>query len=86
MLVCTFDSSRERDFGTARQTPAKEVPADATRQPRFVELDTTRAHPALRQMCGTEWAMRLGIAHHFGWAVAVTASAEHEVVDRRRMS
>jgi len=29
--------------------------------------------------------MRLGIAHHFGWAVAVTASARHEVVDRRRI-
>jgi hypothetical protein len=30
-------------------------------------------------------AMRVGIADHFGWAVAVTASADHEVVDRRRM-
>lgn len=29
--------------------------------------------------------MRLGIAHHLGWAVAVTASANHEVVDRRRL-
>ena len=29
--------------------------------------------------------MRLGIADHFGWAVAVTASREHEVVDRRRI-
>ena len=29
--------------------------------------------------------MRLGIAHHFGWAVAITASSDHEVVDRRRM-
>ncbi len=29
--------------------------------------------------------MRLGIAHHFGWAVAVTASADHIVVDRRRI-
>jgi hypothetical protein len=29
--------------------------------------------------------MRLGIAHHFGWAVAVTASADHGVVDRRRI-
>jgi len=29
--------------------------------------------------------MRLGIAHHFGWAVAVTASADLEVVDRRRI-
>jgi hypothetical protein len=30
-------------------------------------------------------AMRLGIAHHYGWAVAVVASADHEVVDRRRI-
>jgi hypothetical protein len=30
-------------------------------------------------------AMRVGIADHFGWAVAVAASAEHEVVARRRL-
>jgi hypothetical protein len=29
--------------------------------------------------------MRVGIAHHLGWAVAVTASADHQVVDRRRI-
>src|SRR5207253_3183245 len=29
--------------------------------------------------------MRVGIAHHFGWAVAVTASPDYEVVDRRRI-
>ena len=29
--------------------------------------------------------MRVGIAHHFGWAVAVTASGDYEVVDRRRI-
>ncbi|SEH01241.1 hypothetical protein SAMN05444920_119171 [Nonomuraea solani] len=29
--------------------------------------------------------MRAGIAHHFGWAVAVTASDDHQVVDRRRI-
>jgi hypothetical protein len=29
--------------------------------------------------------MRLGIAHHLGWAVAVAASADHKVVDRRRL-
>jgi hypothetical protein len=29
--------------------------------------------------------LRLGIFDHFGWAVAVTASADHEVVDRRRI-
>jgi hypothetical protein len=29
--------------------------------------------------------MRLGIADHLGWAVAVTSAADHEVVDRRRI-
>ena len=30
-------------------------------------------------------AVRVGIADHLGWAVAVTASADHVVVDRRRL-
>ncbi len=30
--------------------------------------------------------MRVGIAHHLGWAVAVTASTDHKVVDRRRIA
>jgi hypothetical protein len=30
-------------------------------------------------------AVRLGIAHHYGWAVAVTASQDYRVVDRRRI-
>ena len=29
--------------------------------------------------------MRVGLYDHFGWAVAVTASADHRVVDRRRI-
>jgi len=29
--------------------------------------------------------MRVGIAHHYGWAVAVTASPDFGVVDRRRI-
>ena len=29
--------------------------------------------------------MRLGIADHLGWAVAVTADADHAVTDRRRI-
>jgi hypothetical protein len=29
--------------------------------------------------------MHLGVAHHFGWAVFVTASKDHNVVDRRRV-
>jgi hypothetical protein len=31
------------------------------------------------------WRVRLGIAHHYGWAVAVTASTDDTVVDRRRI-
>jgi hypothetical protein len=30
--------------------------------------------------------MHVGIAHHLGWAIAVTASADHQVVDRRRIA
>jgi hypothetical protein len=29
--------------------------------------------------------VRVGIADHLGWAIAATASADHEVVDRRRI-
>lgn len=29
--------------------------------------------------------MRIGVAHHLGWAVVVAASDDHEVVDRRRI-
>jgi hypothetical protein len=29
--------------------------------------------------------VRVGIADHYGWAVAVTADDDHEVVDRRRI-
>ena len=29
--------------------------------------------------------VHVGIADHFGWAMAVTASADHQVVDRRRI-
>ena len=37
------------------------------------------------QRNGTIALMRIGIAHHLGWAVAVTASPEFEVLDRRRL-
>ena len=30
--------------------------------------------------------MRLGIADHLGWAAAVTTTADHQVVDRRRIA
>jgi hypothetical protein len=30
--------------------------------------------------------MRIGIAHHYGWAATVTASGNHRVVDRRRIA
>ena len=44
--------------------------------------------PAVPPTGGLRWIlgrMRLGIADHLGWAVAVTASADHRVVDRRRI-
>ena len=34
---------------------------------------------------GRSSGVRVGVAHNFGWAVAVTASPDHEVVDRRRL-
>jgi hypothetical protein len=33
----------------------------------------------------TIMGVRLGVADHLGWAVAVTAAADHTVVDRRRI-
>lgn len=36
-------------------------------------------------MIGHTRRVRLGIAHHLGWAVAVVADGEHRVVDRRRI-
>ncbi len=30
--------------------------------------------------------LRLGIADHLGWAIAITASADYDVVDRRRIA
>lgn len=36
-------------------------------------------------MSGKIRGMRVGIAHHFGWAVAVTVSPDFEVLDRRRI-
>lgn len=41
-------------------------------------LPTTHSADRLRDV-------RVGIADHFGWAVAVTASGDHGVVDRRRV-
>ena len=29
--------------------------------------------------------IRVGIAHHYGWAIAVAATANHDIVDRRRI-
>jgi hypothetical protein len=49
------------------------------RQRPPVCLSKVRAHGIITRM-------HLGIAHHLGWAVAVTASTDHEVVDRRRIA
>ncbi len=49
--------------------------------PRPVNLPCDRFLASAAILAG----VRVGIAHHFGWAVAVTASANHKVVDRRRL-
>ena len=56
----------------------------------------SRASFLSRRGAGVRWpagayegilgAMRVGVAHHLGWAVAVTASADYQVVDRRRIA
>lgn len=55
----------------------------------LLQGERNRAQPASRQPSprrpSHHRCMRLGIAHHLGWAVAVTASADHTVVDRRRI-
>lgn len=38
-----------------------------------------------RVVAGRIGGVRVGVAHHFGWAVVVTATDDHEVVDRRRI-
>jgi len=57
-------------------------------------LCATWSHPSVGSRCGAcvrqvvrvrIGGMRVAIADHFGWAIAVTASADHEVVDRRRI-
>lgn len=45
----------------------------------------TAASTDLRQYVYQLADMRVAIADHLGWAVAVTVSADHEVVDRRRI-
>jgi hypothetical protein len=52
--------------------------------PRGLRHATVRTG-ALGMGCEILESVRVGIAHHLGWAVAVTASAGHEVVDRRRI-
>lgn len=34
---------------------------------------------------GVRRGLRLGLADHLGWAVAVTATVDHDIVDRRRI-
>ena len=54
-----------------RSHPSKGTPANAICE-RFIGREILEG-------------VRVGIAHHLGWAVAITASGGHEVVDRRRI-
>jgi hypothetical protein len=82
-----------REQALDRGIPFRDVPRGASRhefldsyrletegrQARYARL--LRDLPARGILDG----VRVGIAHHLGWAVAVTASAGHVVVDRRRI-
>ena len=59
--------------------------ADGGRVSVAHDADSRTDGDRVRPGDGIIGGMRLGIAHHFGWAVAVTASADHQVVDRRRI-
>jgi hypothetical protein len=50
------------------------------------QIDMVRMGAFCRQgVSGRICGVHLGIAHHLGWAVAVTASADYQVADRRRI-
>ena len=59
----------------AASTPTKIQPAHAA-----TTADVGPVAGSIRIM-----GVRVGIADHLGWAVAVTAAADHAVVDRRRI-
>ena len=60
----------------------------ARRRPAHIGRQPPRSRCRGPHPCVPRWqhlGMRVGIAHHFGWAVAVTATPDFEVVDRRRI-
>jgi hypothetical protein len=52
--------------------------------PRVIRPATLDAAPDTGRFIHNH-GVRLGVADHLGWAVAVTAAADHSVVDRRRI-
>jgi hypothetical protein len=54
---------------------------------RRIANETALPHSTMHRSGAAEMirGVRLGIADHLGWAVAVAASADHQVVDRRRI-
>ena len=75
-----------RPIADCSPTQASTSPSStsSTRRARRSSWPPTRSAPRCRLGPSVE-DMRLGIADHLGWAIAVTASADHEVVDRRRI-
>jgi hypothetical protein len=69
----------------ALRADAREVRGSGREGKRLNRLEPMLRGHSQGMAGGRIVGMRLGIAHHLGWAVAVTASADHEVVDRRRI-
>ena len=76
----TLEDAPER----LRAGVAGPVVSNSVRRPMHTYPRESAPWSVLAALCRIG-GMRLGIAHHFGWAVAVTASADHRVVDRRRI-
>ena len=70
--------------GVGRVAPRAVVVKGSPGRDGFAQIgpDLLRMIGDLQRISGD---VRLGIADHLGWAVAVTASPDHEVVDRRRI-
>jgi hypothetical protein len=79
----------ERLVHRAGRRAFEDCVADAPRSEREAGGDRHRRMIASPHVQAAAWCMmrpvRLGIADHFGWAVAVVATADHRVADRRRV-
>jgi hypothetical protein len=79
------DSRTQTAGGERSRTPFRMLLRNQHTGGPFPLVSNGHTDPVGGALRGRIGDMRLGIAHHYGWAVAITASADHRVVDRRRI-